>query len=380
MSSSPNIAEQTARLEDAAAALMRINRAAPHGPHHEAMRILVTGGSGFLGINLVRTLLEGNADVRTLDIAPFDYPEHHSVDAIVGDVRDAAAVERAFEGVDHVVHCAAALPLAPSRDILSTGIDGTRVLLEAVGRHGVSRFVFVSSTAVYGIPDHHPLLEDDALRGVGPYGEAKIAAERLCAEHRAKGACVPVLRPKTFVGPERLGVFEMLYEWAYEGRAFPVLGRGDNLYQLLDVSDLCRVIERCLALEPLRVNDTFNVGAKEFGTMRDNVQVVLDRAGHGRKAVPIPATPAILALRALHAMGLSPLYEWIYETAAQESWVSIERLEAKLGFTPQHSNRSALVANYDWYAAHRDEYRGRSGTTHRTPWKKGLLECAKLFF
>jgi nucleoside-diphosphate-sugar epimerase len=229
---------------------------------------LITGGSGFLGINLVRHLLARGVRIRSLDIAPFDYPENDRVEAILGDIRDADTVERAMADAPDVVHCAAALPLAAEEEILSTGVEGTRLLLEAALRHRVERFVFISSTAVYGIPDHHPIREDDRLHGVGPYGRAKIEAEHLCAEYRAKGLCVPVLRPKSFIGPERLGVFEVLYEWAFEGRSFPVLGSGDNRYQLLDVADLCEVIERCLTLDPAIVNDTFNVGAREFGTMR----------------------------------------------------------------------------------------------------------------
>ena len=341
---------------------------------------LITGGSGFLGINLVRHLLSRGVPVRSLDIAPFDYPEKGRIEAVLGDIRDADAVERVMADASDVVHCAAALPLASREEIVSTGVDGTRILLEAARRHRVGRFVFISSTAVYGIPDHHPIREDDRLHGVGPYGCAKIDAERLCEEFRAKGLCVPVIRPKSFIGPERLGAFEILYEWAFEGRSFPVLGAGDNRYQLLDVADLCEVIERCLTLDAALVNDTFNVGAKEFGTMRENFQAVLDRAGHGRKVVSLPAAPAIAALRLLHATGLSPLYEWIYETAGLESFVSTERLERKLGYVPGRSNRMALTANYDWYVAHRDELQGQSGTTHRVPWKKGFLRWAKRLF
>ena len=63
-----------------------------------------------------------------------------------------------------------------------------------------------------------PLLEDDQLYGVGPYGQAKVEAEGLCEEYRAQGMWVPILRPKSFLGPERLGIFAMLYEWAKEGK------------------------------------------------------------------------------------------------------------------------------------------------------------------
>ena len=80
-----------------------------------------------------------------------------------------------------------ALPLYSEHDILTTGIDGTRTVLAAAERAGIGRFVHISSTAVYGIPDHHPLVEDDQLDGVGPYGQAKVEAERVCAEFRRAG-------------------------------------------------------------------------------------------------------------------------------------------------------------------------------------------------
>jgi len=341
---------------------------------------LITGGSGFLGINLCRYLLAHGHKVRSLDIAPFDYPERSTVEAIVGDIRDRDTVGRAMAGVEIVVHAAAALPLSQRDDIISTDVGGTRIVLEAAFSQGVSRVIFTSSTSVYGIPDHHPIFEEDRVQGVGPYGEAKIAAEKHCISFRAAGHCVPVLRPKSFVGPERLGVFELLYDWAYEGRNFPVLGAGDNLYQLLDVEDLCEAIHLCATLDPARVNDTFNVGAKKFGTMRENFQAVLDRAGHGKHVISLPAQPMIWTLRLLEQLHLSPIYKWIYDTAAQESFVSIERLETKMGFVPRYSNRDALLRNYDWYVAHRDEYRGKTGISHRVPWRKGALQLAKFFF
>ncbi len=341
---------------------------------------LVTGGSGFLGINLIRLLLARGVRVRSLDIAPFDYPERDRVEAILGDIRDAAAVARAMHGVDAVVHCAAALPLASAAEIVSTDVGGTQLLLDAAWQQQLPCFVFISSTSVYGIPDHSPIREGDALHGVGPYGSAKIEAERLCAKARQRGLCVPVLRPKSFVGPERLGAFELLYDWACDGHGFPVLGRGDNRYQLLDVEDLCEVIWLCLTRERALVDDTYNVGAYDFGTMRDNFQCVLDCAGHGRHVVALPQRPAVWLLRLLEALHLSPLYRWIYETAAHESEVSIDHLQARLGFTPRYSNRDALQRNYDWYVAHRAEFRGQSGVTHRVPWKHGVLALAKWLF
>jgi nucleoside-diphosphate-sugar epimerase len=343
---------------------------------------LITGGAGFLGVNLARHLVALGHRVTSLDIAPFDYADvRDRVTAHAGDIRDRSAVARAMAGAEIVVHAAAALPLYSKEDILTTDIDGTRNVLDAAREHGAQRLVHISSTAVYGIPDHHPLYEDDGLQGVGPYGEAKIAAEELCAQARAQGLCVAILRPKSFVGPERLGVFALLYDFARTGHNFPVIGSGRNRYQLLDVADLCDAIYLAATGPEDAVNDVFNVGAAEFRTLGEDFQAVLDDAGHGKKIVPLPVvTPMIWTLRALEAVNLSPLYKWVYETVAKDSFVSIEKVQRVLGFRPRFSTAEALVRNFRWYVEHLDQFEGSSGVSHRAPWKQGALGLAKLVF
>ncbi|MFL5803301.1 MAG: NAD-dependent epimerase/dehydratase family protein [Roseiflexaceae bacterium] len=341
---------------------------------------LITGGAGFLGINLARSLLGKGHHVAVLDIADFDYPERNRVKIVKGDIRDRSTVDRAMEGVQIVVHTAAALPLYTPEDIFSTDIDGTRNVLQSAFAHKAERVIHISSTAVYGIPDHHPLLEDDRLDGVGPYGEAKVRAEELCLDHRKQGICVPILRPKTFVGPERLGIFALLYDWAKDGKGFPIPGGGKNRYQLLDVEDLCEAIYLAATVDTAKANDTFNVGAKEFTTIRQDYQAVLDRAGFGKQIVSLPAGPVILALRVLEALKLSPVYKWAYGTITTDSFVSIEKAERVLGYRPKYSTRDALVRNYEWYIEHLDQFENASGISHRVPWKQGILKLAKIFF
>lgn len=342
-------------------------------------RFLVTGGAGFMGINLVRYLLDKGHEVRSYDIADFTYPEADQVSVLHGDIRDTDLHDQAFEGIDIVVHCAAALPLADRTEIMSTNVDGTRLMLQASLDRGVERFIHISSTAVYGIPDHHPLVESDPMVGVGPYGESKVLAEQVCAEYRAKGLLLPLLRPKSFVGPERLGAFELLYDFANTGHNFPVLGSGSNRYQLLDVEDLNQAVYLCATKPVELVNDTFNVGADRFGSLRESFQAVLDRAGHGKRVIGLPAAPAIWTLRALEALHLSPLYKWIYETASKDSFVSIDLLKERLGFAPVYSNEEALVRNYEWYLANLSSISAQTGVTHRVPWKKGALAVVRFF-
>ncbi len=346
----------------------------------EQQSYLITGGAGFLGINIARYLLARGHKVASLDIADFNYPERDQVTVYTGDIRDRAMVDKAMEGINIVIHTAAALPLYSEADIFSTDIDGARNVLELALAHGVERFIQISSTAVYGVPDHHPLYETDKLIGVGPYGKAKIQSEQMCESFRQKGLCVSIIRPKSFIGPERLGVFALFYDWAKDGKGFPMIGSGNNRYQLLDVDDLDDAIYLCATLDKEKVNDTFNIGAKEYTTMREDYQAVLDTAGFGKKIVPLPEAPALWALRIMWALKISPLYGWVFETASKDSFVSIEKAEKILGYAPKYSNKDALIRNYQWYLDNMKNFEGQTGVSHRVPWSQGVLKIAKAFF
>ena len=338
------------------------------------MRWLVTGGAGFLGINLIRHLLAQGEEVVSLDREPFDYPEHERIVEVRGDIRVRDDVLRAARGCDVVVHAAAALPLYPPDEIHTIDVDGTRTVLDVARSINCARVVHISSTAVYGVPKHHPIAEDAPLVGVGHYGESKIEAERVARDVGRRGLEVVILRPKTFIGPERLGVFEILFDWIREERRIPILGDGSNRYQLLAVEDL---VEATVAAAQADVaGETFNVGATEFGTVRSDLEALVAHAGSGSRLRPVPARPAELALRALELARLSPLAEWHYRTAHRDSFVDVSKAQRLLGFTPRLSNEQALCETYDWYLANRDRV-GATGVTHRVPWDQRALRLLK---
>jgi nucleoside-diphosphate-sugar epimerase len=237
---------------------------------------------------------------------------------------------------------------------------------------GVRRVVFISSTAVYGVPEKHPIEEDDPLVGVGSYGESKIDAEGLC---RVAAVETTIVRPKTFIGQERLGVFEILFDWIREGRRIYTLGKGHNRYQLLAVEDLVDAVVRAAA-EPAAVRETFNIGATEFGTVRSDLQALIDHAGSSSRLQPVPVKPAEIALRGLELMRVSPLAEWHYKTAHKDSFVDVTKAQRLLGWQPRLSNRDALIQTYDWYLANRGRV-GGAGVTHRVPWNQQALGLLK---
>jgi nucleoside-diphosphate-sugar epimerase len=334
--------------------------------------VAISGGAGFLGLHLARRLVAGGHEVRTLDLAPLDDAALEGrVEELHGDVRRTADARRLVAGADVLVHAAAALPIQVSRAaIRSVNVEGAAVTFAAAAEAGVGRVILISSTAVYGVPERHPIHEDDPLVGVGHYGESKIEAERLCEAFARRGLETVIVRPKTFVGPERLGVFEILFDWIREGRRIPILGDGSNRYQLLAVEDLVDAAVRCL--DAPVAGEALNVGAGTFGTVREDLEGLIEHAGSGSRLRPVPARPAEVVLRGLELAHLSPLAEWHYRTAHKDSFVSIDKARGLLGWEPRLSNVETLCATYDWYLDHRAELRV-VGLTHRVPWDQRAL-------
>lgn len=345
--------------------------------------LLVTGGTGFLGLHTCQHFVEKGWDVTALDTKPFR-PEDDTtgIQFVEGDVRDREAVREILQSsqIDCIVHAAAALPLWDAEKIRDVTIEGTRVVLKEASDAGVDRVVYISSTAVYGTHDVHPITEESPLDGVGPYGEAKIEAEMVCQEFCEDGLRVPILRPKTFIGPKRLGVFQILFDWVEDGANVPLVGWGNNRYQLLHVDDLVSAIELVLTHDDEEtVNTVFNVGADEFGRMKDDFQAPIDYAGTGMRTVGTPVSLTVWTLRVLNWLNLSPLYPWVYETAHEDSYVSVEKLKG-LGWEPRFSNRDALVDTYEWYLENYQGTASDSGLDHRVAWNQGALRIVKKFF
>ncbi|RRJ28859.1 NAD-dependent epimerase/dehydratase family protein [Halocatena pleomorpha] len=345
--------------------------------------VLITGGTGFLGLHTCQYFDDNGWDVVAFDRVPFvESDDVSDIEYVEGDVRDEDAVRSVIDRVepDVVVHAAAALPLWDADTIRAVTIDGTRSVLWAAQEAGIDRVVYISSTAVYGVHEEHPITESSPLDGVGPYGNAKVQAEKLCGDFRRRGLCVPILRPKTFIGPQRLGVFQVLFDWVEDGANIPLVGWGHNEYQLLHVHDLVRAIELLATADAERVDDTFNVGATEYDTMKSDFQALIDHAGTDKRVVGTPALLTVAALRLLNELNLSPLYPWIYETAHHDSYVSVEKLR-DLGWVPEYSNTEALIDTYDWYL---DQYEATdttdTGVDHRVAWDQGALTLVKQVF
>jgi nucleoside-diphosphate-sugar epimerase len=344
-----------------------------------AERVVVTGSTGMLGGNLTRFLADNGYDVLGVDLRP---PAPASRTAYrIADVRDTETLTGLLAGADAVVHCASALPSYPAEVIRDVIVRGARGVLTASQRAGVGRIVHISSTAVYGLPRIVPTPEDHPREPVDTYGRAKTEAEELAEKVRADGTCVTIVRPKTFLGPGRMGLFAMLFEWAEEGRNFPVLGSGNARIQMLAIEDLVTAVATVLSAPADVANDTYNIAAAEFGTLRTDFQAVLDLAGHGRRVVSLPQRPALATLRLLERARLSPVYGRLLHKLLADSYVSVEKARDRLGFWPEMSNVDAITRTYAWWRdSHMAAVPRRNGNTSRDAWRQGALSLAKILF
>lgn len=345
------------------------------------MKILITGGAGFLGLHLASYLYRKRYSLTLVDIQKFDRREYKtSYNFVICDIRNERNFDKLVKGQDIIIHAAAALPLWKKEDIYSTNVEGTRNVLELAKKHRIKRVVYISSTAVYGIPKRHPIFEDDPRSGVGPYGETKILAEDLCLDAIKNGLNVTIIRPKTFVGTGRLGVFEILFDWIHDGKRIPVLGNGKNRYQLLDVDDLVEVIYKFCLSNKKSYNDTFNIGAEKFNTVKKDLEEVFKFAKSGSKIMPTPAFFIKKVLWFFEKIGVSPLYQWVYDTADKDSFVSIDKLKKTLKWKPKFSNAQALIKAYSWYLKNYSKIKSKkSGITHTVGWRQGILGFLKRF-
>ncbi|MGI5151630.1 NAD-dependent epimerase/dehydratase family protein [Plantactinospora sp. CA-294935] len=339
-------------------------------------RIVVTGGSGMLGDNLVRRLARAGYEVHSVDLRAPAEPTN-GVEHTTGDIGDQVLLTDLFSGATAVVHCASGLPSYSKGRLREISVDGTRNVFGTARAADVPRVIHVSSAAVYGLPLEVPTSETHPRRPVDAYSRAKAEAEEIAEEFRDTGMCVSIVRPKTFLGPGRMGLFAMLFEWAADGRNFPVLGRGDILSQMLAVEDLVEFIMLLLSAPDEAASDTYNLGAAEFGTLRAAFQSVLDAAGHGKRVVSLPVRPALPLLRLLERSHLSPVYRRLAHKLLIDSYVSIDKARERLGFSPRFSNEDAILRSYDWWCQQRPAGVGR---TSRDAWRQGALSLARVFF
>jgi nucleoside-diphosphate-sugar epimerase len=339
-------------------------------------RALVTGGSGYFGRIVVEALRKQGYDVTVFDLVD-DEDRPADVRFVRGDVRDGNAVLRATVGIDVIHHNVAQVPLAKDAAIFeAVNVGGARSLLDAALAQGVKKTVLVSSSAVFGVPAKNPVDATVDPRPQEAYGEAKLRAERLAATYVGRGLDVTIVRPRTILGRDRLGIFQILFELVRRGRPIYVLGLGDNLYQFVHADDLA---DACIRAGEHGGPAIFNVGAERFGTMRETLEALARHAGTGSRvrSLPMRSTEALMKLTS--HLGLSPLGPYHSLMYGREMYFDLAPVKAALGWRATRSNEEMLIESYEHYSRHREEIlRRRGASRHRSPIRFGVLRLLEL--
>lgn len=292
------------------------------------MKILVTGGAGYVGSHVVRALKHAQHSVLVLDdlsTGNAAFAERNGVELFEGDVGDASFLDTVFEGrgVDLVVHCAGRAVVGesirqPDRYFATNTIAGY-VLLEAMRRHGVTRIVFSSTCSVYGIPEHLPVTETTPARPVTPYGSSKLAFEQMLSGY-ARGYGFRTLSLRYFnvggaSGESDLGdlnasgtrLIPNLLKAARGQKTFSVFGHnyptrdGSGERDFIHVEDLARAhalaVARLEIIDPLRFGGALNLGMGRGYTVREvlsEVETQLDEALLVKEVPRRPGDPPAL--------------------------------------------------------------------------------------
>ncbi|MEE7474902.1 NAD-dependent epimerase/dehydratase family protein [Methylobacterium hispanicum] len=340
-------------------------------------RLLVTGGSGFLGSLLIDDLLAAGHAVTSIDLLP-GVRRHPRLQGVVGDIRDRPGLDRILSGGGFagVFHCAALLAhgAVPEAEMWSSNVEGTRSLAAATAAAGVPSLVAISSNCLWGRGFARPVREDDAPEPCEPYGASKWEGEKVLAAH-AGDVAVTVIRSPTIIDEGRLGLLAILFEFIAEGRRVWTVGDGSHRYQFIYARDL--IAAMLLAWEQRRAG-TFGIGSDRVDTMRESFAHVIAETGSRSRIVGLPKGPAVLAMRAAHALRLSPLGPYHYRMIAADFTFDTGRIKAALGWRPTLSNSEMLLRAYRYYAANQAEIAGRRDVSaHRRAADMGVIRALK---
>ncbi|WP_328549605.1 NAD-dependent epimerase/dehydratase family protein [Streptomyces sp. NBC_00366] len=310
------------------------------------MKILVTGGSGFLGAEICRRLAARGHQVRSLQRGRRALPPG-GAEAVLGDIRDTATVADAVRGCDAVMHTAALADVwGPRRDFASINIGGTAAVLDACRRHGVRRLVNCSSASVvFAGKDLEGVDESVAMprRFLAPYPWSKAGAEQMVLAANGPGLATVSLRPHLIWGDGDPHLLPGLRAAVRKGELL-LPGAGSQLVDTVHVADAAEA--HVLAVEQLAANSPL-AGASYFitqgrpCTLADTVRGLLAHDGHAMEVRGVPASAARAAAVLLEVTAKAArrrqrplLTRFLVAELTRAHWFDISAARRDLGYTP----------------------------------------------
>lgn len=322
-------------------------------------RVLITGGSGFVGTNLIKFLSEK----QEYEIVIFDKLEpdiskkNQEILAFCkGDIRSMEDVNNVFKKgpFTAVIHLASAMPnKAVSDQVLwDINVNGTKNLATASVKNKVKSFIFTSTNVTYGVPQELPVIEETPLVPLEMYGESKAQAEKELAKFK-NDMNIQIFRCPVISGVGRLGLNAILFEFISENKNVYVLGDGSNKYQFIDVLDVASALEKATEVQGF---DIYAIGADDVLTLSQLYQKVIQYARSRSKIVSLPKTLSLLLLSLLDTLNISPLGVYQYTMIARSMFADTTKIKKKLNWQPKKTNGDTFIENYKWYIQNKEKF------------------------
>jgi nucleoside-diphosphate-sugar epimerase len=322
-------------------------------------RVLVTGGTGFTGSNLVHALVEAGDTVRVLARNAARARERlpGDVEVFEGDVTDRAAVVAAMRGRDVVYHLAAAFrePGLPDSRYREVHVDGTRHLLESARAEGVRRFVHVSTIGVHSHIEHPPADETWPHTPGDIYQQTKSEGEQLAlAFQREHDFPVAVIRPAGIYGPGDMRLLKLFRPIAR--RRFVMLGSGRTLFHMVHVRDLVEGI-RLAARRPEAVGEAFIIAGEEYCSLQELAARIAEASGVPAPRFRVPVWPFFAAGALCEAVCIPlgvepPIYRRRVAFFTKNRAFRIDKAKRLLGYQPRVPLDAGLRETAAWYREH----------------------------
>jgi len=320
-------------------------------------RTLITGVTGFTGGRLAELLLDRGVPVRGLvrDGGSATALEQRGMELAKGDLRDADAVSRAAEGVERIYHVAATFrePGIPRQAYFDVNVGGTRNIMDAALRHGVSSVLHTSTVGVHGHIPNPPATESAPFGPGDAYQESKLEGELLALEYqRERGVPVCVVRPGAIYGPGDLR-FRKLFR-AIARRKFVMIGSGTPRYHLTYVDDLCEGMILA-ANTPQAIGKAYIVaGTPPAPTLNEFVQLIASIIGVPAPRWRIPFWPVYAASVLCEKVwkilpGAPPIYPRRVDFFRKSRSFDCSLARNELGYMPRVSLEEGLQRTFEWY-------------------------------
>lgn len=326
---------------------------------------LVTGGSGYVGNFIVNTLSAMGEEVVSLDVIKSNN-KINSVEYIVGSVLDEVLVNTLAAKCDYIHHNAALVPLTKSGvDFHKVNVIGTSIVAKAAIEQNIKHLSHMSSSAVFGSYRELPLNNFSKREPVEIYGKSKKDAEDLVMNliSANPNLSCSIIRPRTILGNERLGIFELLFRWISKGKDIFVIGKASDPFQFAHIEDIVNAsINSCLNQK----RGVFNVGTLEFRSLTSDLESLIEFAKTKSRVIHLPKSLTINGLKIMDKLKLSPFAPYHYLTYHKPYYFDSRYVYDQLKYKPKGSNIEIMIDSYKSYLSNLNQKSYNKLSPHRT--------------